>query len=140
MVRKNKDVVSAGCMRDVDVVVVVDGERIMEIWKRYYEKLMNEQFDWDKDNLEGVRPVSGPCEIISTSDVGAAIANLKSAGPSGVVVEMLKASWEAGTLWGTDVCNEIVREGCIPDDWLRSWIVNVCKCKGDDLNVFRIML
>ena len=36
----------------------------------------------------------------------------KSAGPTGVVAEMLKAAGETGTLWMTEVCNAVVKEGC----------------------------
>jgi len=36
-------------------IIVVDDEKIIKIWKRYYENMMNEEFDWDKKNLEGVR-------------------------------------------------------------------------------------
>ena len=35
----------------------------------------------------------------------------KSGGPTGVVAEMLRAAGETGTLWMTDVCNAMVREG-----------------------------
>ena len=52
--------------------------------------------------------------------------NGKAAGPSGVGVEMLKAAGEDGVLWVTDLCNAIVREGRIPDDWRKSWMVCVC--------------
>ena len=33
----------------------------------------------------------------------------------------------------TDVCNSVVKEGRIPDDWCKSWMVNVYKGKGDAL-------
>ena len=33
----------------------------------------------------------------------------------------------------TNVCNKVVREGCIPEDWRKSWMVNVYKGKGDAL-------
>src|SRR5260221_14364496 len=80
--------------------------------------------------------VCGPEERISTNEVRAAIAKMKigkAAGPSGVVAEMLKAAGEAGILWVTDVCNAIVKEGRIPVDWRKSWMVNVYKGKGDAL-------
>jgi len=86
--------------------------------------------------LEYADAVCDPSELISASKVGEAIAKSKSgkaAGPSGIVVEMLKASGEAGKLWVTDVCNKVVMEGCIPEDWRRSWMVNVYKGKGDAL-------
>ena len=50
-----------------------------------------------------------------------------------VVSEMLKAAGETGTMWMTDVCNAVVRDGKIPEDWSRSWMVNVYKGKGDAL-------
>ena len=36
-------------------------------------------------------------------------------------------------MWVTDLCNAIIKEGSIPADWKRSWIVNVYKGKGDAL-------
>jgi hypothetical protein len=46
---------------------------------------------------------------------------------------MLVASGEAGLQWVTDICNAIVREGRIPEDWRKSWIVSIYKGKGDAL-------
>ena len=40
----------------------------------------------------------------------------KSAVPSGVVAETLKAYGEAGARWVTDLCNSIAVERKIPDD------------------------
>ena len=65
----------------------------------------------------------------------------KAAGPSGIVVEMLKASG-TGTLYGTDtgtgidlvteLTNSVVN-GVVPADWKVSSTVNTYKGKGDDL-------
>ena len=80
--------------------------------------------------------VCGPAEIISCNEVKSAITKTKSgktAGPSGVVAEMLRASGDVGVQWVTDLCNNIVQEGEIPSDWRKSWIVNVYKGKGDAL-------
>jgi len=54
-------------------------------------------------------------------------------GTSGIVAEMLKASGLAGKQWVTDICNVVIKDGRIPDDWCRSWIVSVYKEKGDAL-------
>ena len=54
-------------------------------------------------------------------------------GPTGVVSEMLKAAGETGTLWMTYVCNAVAKNGKIPEDWSRSWIVNVYKGEADAL-------
>ena len=53
----------------------------------------------------------------------------KAAGPSGVIVEMLEASGEAGLQWVTDICNEVIKGGKMPEDWQKSWIVSVYKGK-----------
>ena len=55
-----------------------------------------------------------PSERISALEVGVAIGKMKqgkSAGPTGVVAEMLKAAGETGTLWMTEVCNAVVKDG-----------------------------
>ena len=59
--------------------------------------------------------------------------NNKAVGPTGVVADMLKAAGDAGSIWATDVCNSVVKEGKIPQDWCKSWMVNVYKGKGDAL-------
>ena len=35
-----------------------------------------------------------------------------------------------GTRWMTDLINNIVKEGCIPDDWEKSILVYLYKEKG----------
>ena len=83
----------------------------------------------------------GPSERISTLEVDAAIRKMKqgkSGGPTGVVSEMLKAAGETGALWMTDVAvTPVVKDGKIPEDWSRSWMVNVYKGKGDALKMRR---
>jgi hypothetical protein len=136
IVRKNRDVTGGGCVKDTDGKIVVDDEKIKELWRKYYEKLLNEEFDWDKNSLDTVNAVSGPCEQILAHEVRAAITkakNGKAAGPSCVVSEMLKASGEVGVEWVTYVCNAVIKDGKIPADWKRSQIVNVFKGKGDAL-------
>ena len=57
----------------------------------------------------------------------------KAAGPTGVVSEMKKAAGGFGSKWMTDLINNIVKEGCIPDDWRKSILVPVYKGKCDPL-------
>ena len=33
---------------------------------------------------------------------------------------MIQATWDIGTQWILDLCNGIVKEGCIPEDWKSS--------------------
>ena len=57
----------------------------------------------------------------------------KESGPNGVVSEMMKVSDGFCSRWITDLINNIVNEGCIPDDWRKSVLVPVYKGKGDPL-------
>ena len=57
----------------------------------------------------------------------------KAAGLNGIVSEMMKPSGGFGSRWMTDLSNNIVKEGCIPDDWRKSIPVPVYKGKGDQL-------
>jgi len=88
--------VGTRCMKDVDGAIVVDDHKI----DGRGTLLMNEEFDWDKENLEDVKPDCSPCDFIPTSKVGAAIAQSKSGkavGQSGVAVEMFKQSEKVDT-------------------------------------------
>ena len=134
--KNNRDVVGGGCIKDTNGKIVVNEDEQMEVWRAHYDKLSNEEFPWNKDTLTEVDAVSGPCEKISIEEVRTAIKNIKSnkaAGPSGIVADMLKAAGDAGSIWVTDVCNSVVKEGRIPEDWCKSWMVNVYKGKGDAL-------
>ena len=134
LVSKNRDVVSVSCVKDDDGKIEVEEDKLMEVWRAHYDKISNEEFAWDRNGLTNVSPVCGPSERISALEVGVAIEKMKqgkSAGPTGVVAEMLKAAGKTGTLWMTDVCNAVVKDGKVPEDWSRSWMVNVYKGKGD---------
>ena len=136
IVRKNKDVVGVTCVRDKQGKLVTEEAKIKMVWKEYFEELLNEEFDWKKENLEQVSEVFGECEEITFEEVKAAITKAKSGkapGPSGVVGEMLKAAGDVGIQWMTDLCNAVVLEGKIPEDWRKSWMVSVYKGKGNAL-------
>ena len=55
----------------------------------------------------------------------------KAPGLSGLVTEMIQATGDTGTQWILDLCNGIVKEGSIPDDWKSSVVLPVYKGKGD---------
>ena len=62
LVRKNRDVVGAGCVRDNVGKIVVEEEKLLEVWKEHYDKISNEEFSWDREGLTEVKPVCGPGE------------------------------------------------------------------------------
>jgi hypothetical protein len=121
---------------------VVEKDEMKEVWRGYYERLMNEEFDWSREGLgevgeEGGGEVWRSDKIIfRDEEVREAIRRMKeekAAGPTGVVAEMFKAMGEDGVRRMTELCNEVVREGKIPEDWSRSWMVSIYKGKGDAL-------
>ena len=92
MAREGRDVISVCCMKNDAGNVVSDADGMKNIWRKYMEKLLNVENDWDGevDCLE----VMGPHCLIS-EEVAAAMKGLKigkAAGPTGVVSEIMKAA------------------------------------------------
>ena len=57
----------------------------------------------------------------------------KVPGLSGLTAEMIQATEGIGTQWLLDLCNGIVKEGCIPEFWKSSVILPMYKGKGDPM-------
>ena len=134
MAREGRDVISVCCMKNDAGNVVSDADGMKNIWRKYMVKLLN--VENDRDGEVDCPEVMGPHCLISEEEVAAAIKGLKigkAAGPTGVVSEMIKAAGGFGSRWMTDLINNIVKEGCIPDDWRKSILVPVNKGKGDPL-------
>jgi hypothetical protein len=134
--RRNRDVTGAGCVRDASGKIVMEETELTEAWRSHYEKLSNEEFEWDRDVLGEEQMICGPIQEISKQEVKSAVLKMKcnkAPGPTGLGAEVLKAAGEVGISWMTDLFNAIVKEGRIPTDWDRSWMINVYKGKGDAL-------
>ena len=134
MVREGRNVISVCCMKNDLGNVVSDADGMKNIWRKYMEKILNVENDWDDD--VDCPEVMGPRCLISEEEAAAAITGLKlgkAAGPTGVVSEMMKESGGFGSRWMTDLINNIIKEDCIPDDWRKSNMVPVYKGKGDPL-------
>ena len=58
---------------------------------------------------------------------------VKAPGPSGIVVEMIRAAGDMGTSMIHDLAAAIIRNGKVPIDWEQSFIVYLYKGKGDAL-------
>jgi len=46
------------------------------------------------------------------------------------VAEMLKSSDESGVFGLLNICNAVVKQGKMQDDWKKSWMGNVYKVRG----------
>ena len=82
-------------------------------------------------------PLEGPPIPITIDMVKKAISKMKSgkaAGPSGIVVEMIKAAGDTGATMIRDLATAIIHDGKVPTDWEESFIVCLYKGKGDALD------
>jgi len=57
----------------------------------------------------------------------------KAPGLSGLVEDMIQATVDIGTHWILDLCNIIVKEGCIAEDSRSNVVLPVYKGKGDPM-------
>ena len=106
-------------------------------WAEHYERLLNVEFDWDPDHLLNEPPLKGP-PVPITNDMGKkAISKMKSskaAGPSGIVVEMVKAAGDTGATMIRDLATVIIHDDKVPTDWEQGFIVCLYMDKGDALD------
>ena len=133
---ENQDVVSENCVRDDSGNLAFSEEARLDAWKCHYNRLLNIEFPWDADSLATTNPVQGPALQITEAMVSSAMSamkNGKAAGPSEVVIEMVRAAGPAGVSSITALSNQIVFQNKIPDDWNLSHIINCYKGKGDAL-------
>lgn len=98
---------------------------------------MDVEFDWDPAHLSDEPPVEGPPIPITLDMVKKATSKMKigkAAGPSGIVAEMIIAAGDAGATMIRDLAVSVIRDGKVPADWERSFIVCLYKGKGDALD------
>ena len=106
-------------------------------WKEHYERLLNVEFDWEPEHLSEELPLEGPPIPITIDMVKKALAKMsagKAAGPSGIVVEMIRAAGDSGVTMIRDLAEAVIRDGKVPTDWEESFILCLYKGKGDALD------
>ena len=136
LLKENQDMDGAQCLKVNGRLITSEKEKL-QAWGKYFERLLNEENEWDGDtecemNVEG----GGNDNIIKEEEVVIALKKLKeskAAGQSGIVAEMLKGAGEAGVKWMTDLCNMVISKGHIPEDWKQSTLVPIFKGKGDPM-------
>ena len=133
---ENQDIVGEKCIKNKEGNIVYDDMSKLEAWKQHYEGLLNSEFDWDESVLSHAEPIPGPPLEITHDMVLSAIKKMKSgksAGPSGIVPEMLKISCDSVVPKLTSLINMVIREGKVPEEWNESFIISLYKGKGDSL-------
>lgn len=101
--------------------------------KTVWQKLLNEK---NAGTIDTTCVKVEPCEMIGNDEILTALRTMdkdKVAGPTGVIAEMIMADEDLGVEWLTDLCNLIVAEGRIPDDWKYSVLMPVSEGKGESM-------
>ena len=76
---------------------------------------VNAEFDWDPNHLSDESPVEEPPIPITTDMVKRAISQAgKAPGPSGIVVEMIRAAGDMGASMIRDLAAAIICDGKVP--------------------------
>ena len=105
-------------------------------WLEHYQRLLIAEFDWDPNHRSDESPMEGPPISIIIDMVKKAISQMKAGkapGPSGIVVKMIRAADDMGASMIRDLSAAIIRDGKVPSDWERSFIVCLYEGKGDAL-------
>ena len=137
MRKENVDVVGDKPVKNDTGEMSMSEEAKQNAWAEHYERLLNNEFDWDPDHLSNEPPLEGPPIPITIDMVKKAISKMKSgkaAGPPGIVVEMIKAAGDTGATMIRDLATAIILDGKVPTDWEESFIVCLYKGKGDALD------
>ena len=131
--RENTDAVGDKPVKNDAGEMSMSEDSKQKAWLEHYQRLLNVEFDWDPDHLSYQPPVEGP---ITADMVKKAISQMKAGkapGPSGIVVEMIRAAGDMGGSMIRDLAAAIICDGKVPSDWEQSFIVCLCKGKGDAL-------
>ena len=134
--RENTDVVGDKPVKNDAGEMSMSKDSKQKAWLEHYQRLLNVEFDWDPDHLSYQSPVEGPSIQITIDMVKKAISQMKAGkapGPSGIVVEMIRAAGDMGASMIRDLAVAIIRDGKAPSDWEQSFIVCLYKGKGDAL-------
>ena len=69
MTRQSREVTESSCIKNKDEKIVTDECSVRKIWKDHFDKLLNEEFEWDRNGLPSTDMVCGPCKIITPEEV-----------------------------------------------------------------------
>jgi hypothetical protein len=47
MAKERQDVVGVNCFKNAKGEVVIDSNEVKDVWKKYMDKLLNEEYEWD---------------------------------------------------------------------------------------------
>ena len=133
MRKDRQDIRGTNFIRDENGGIEIKGESVREIWRRYFEELLNVE---NENRIEEEPCVEGPIEEVSRKEVEDALKCMKNgraSGPSGVTSELLKYAGSSGIDELLLIFNGILSDGRVPEEWMESLTVAIFKGKGDPL-------
>ena len=134
--KENADVVGDKPVKNDAGEMSMSDDSKQKAWLEHYQRLLNAEFDWDPNHLSDESPVEGPPIPITIDMVKKAISQMKAGkapGPSGIVVEMIRAAGDMDASMIRDLAAAIIHDSKVPSDWEQSFIVCLYKGKGDAL-------
>ena len=114
----------------------MDDLKILQRWREYYQKLMNEENPREERNEQQAEAKDDITEITS-AEIELAHRNMKNGkatGPDNLPVEVWKSLGRTGVNFLKGALNKITDEEKIPDMWRKSMPIPIYKNKGDILN------
>ena len=137
MRKENIDVVGDKPVKNDAGKMSMSEEAKQNAWAEDYERLLNVEFEWDPDHLSNEPLLEGLPIPIAIDMVKKAVSKMKSgkaAGPSGIVMEMIKAAGDTGATMIRDLATAIIHEDKVPTDCEQRFIVCLYKGKGDAMD------
>ena len=120
-------------MKDDNGNVMISSEVVLNRWKEYFEKLMNEENDREP-RTEEAEVVNEELNCISREEVKNAlkrIKKVKTVGPDELPIEVWKCMGEMGIEFLTILFNKLLVGERIPEEWRRSVLIPIYYNKGD---------
>ena len=133
MKKDKSDILGSNFIKNESGGIEVREEKVQEVWKSYFQKLLNEE---NENEIEEIAKVAGPIESITLKEVETAIKSMKSdkaPGPSGVTADLFKCAGRTGVVALHETFEKILRDGKCPAEWSESLTVTIYKGKGDPL-------
>ena len=123
-------------IKDEEERVLVDDLKILERWREYYQKLMNEENPREERNEQQAEVEDDVTEITSVEiEMGLrSMKNGKATGPDNLPVEVWTSLGRTGVNFLKEALNKTTDEERIPDIWRKSILIPIYKNKGDIKN------
>ena len=115
--RENTDVVGDKPVKNDAGEMSMSEDSKQKAWLEHYQRLLNVEFDWDPDHLSYQPPVEGPPLSFTIDMVKKAISQMKAGkaqGPSGIVVQMIRAASDMCAYTIRDLAAAIIHDGRYP--------------------------